>query len=86
MARIAVKVHPRARRSGLAGRVGDAYKLDLNAPPVEGRANEECVRFFSKLCGVPQSRVRIVAGAASRRKIIEIEGLSEEELQRKING
>ncbi|HEV2444761.1 MAG TPA: DUF167 domain-containing protein [Candidatus Sulfopaludibacter sp.] len=80
MARVTVKVHPRARRSALAGRFGDAWKLDLAAPPVDGKANEECVRFFAGLCGVPRSRVRIVTGAAARMKVVEIEGLAQAEL------
>lgn len=80
MARLTVKVHPRARRTALAGRLGDAWKLDLAAPPVDGKANEECVRFFAEMAGVPRSRVRIVQGATSRRKVVEIEGVAEEEL------
>jgi uncharacterized protein len=80
MARLTVKVHPRARRTALTGRLGDAWKLDLAAPPVDGKANEECVRFFAELAGVPRSRVRIVQGAASRMKVVEIEGVGEEEL------
>jgi uncharacterized protein len=81
MARLTVKVHPRARRTALTGRLGDAFKLDLAAPPVDGKANEECVRFFAELAGVPRSRVRIVQGAASRMKVVEIEGLAEAELR-----
>ena len=80
MARLTVKVHPRARRSALGGRLGDAWKLGLAAPPVDGKANEECVRFLAELAGVPKSRVRIVTGAAARVKVIEIEGLTEETL------
>jgi len=78
MARLAVKVHPRARRTGIAGRYGDAYKLDLAAPPVNGKANEECIRFFAELAGVPRSRVRIVSGLTARLKIIEVEGVSQD--------
>jgi uncharacterized protein YggU (UPF0235/DUF167 family) len=53
MARITVKVHPRARRTRVAGRMGDAWKLDLAAPPVDRKANQACVRFFAELAGVP---------------------------------
>ena len=84
MARLTVKVHPRARRSGLAGRLGNAYKLDLAAPPIEGKANEECVRFFAEWAGVPRTRVRIVTGLTSRTKILEIEGISQEELEKRL--
>jgi hypothetical protein len=80
MARLTVKVHPRARRSALAGRLGDAWKLSLAAPPVDGKANDECVRFFAEFASVPRSRVRIVMGLTSRLKVVEIEGVTEAEL------
>jgi hypothetical protein len=82
MARFTVKVHPRARRSAVAGRLGDAWKLDLTAPPVEGKANEECVRLLAEVVGVPRARVRIVTGLTSRTKVVEIEGVTEEEFSR----
>ena len=84
MARVTVKVHPRARRTRLNGRLGDAYKLDLAAPPVEGRANEEAVRFFAELAGVPRAHVRVVLGLTNRTKVIEIEGISQESLEGKL--
>jgi uncharacterized protein (TIGR00251 family) len=84
MARISVKVHPRARRSALAGRLGEAYKLDLAGPPVDGKANEECVRFFAELAGVPRARVRIITGLTGRNKVVEVEGIEQEELERRI--
>jgi uncharacterized protein (TIGR00251 family) len=82
MARISIKVHPRAKRTEIAGRHGDAWKLDLAAPPVDGKANDECIRFFAELARVPRSRVRIVTGLTSRMKVVEIEGISQEELER----
>jgi uncharacterized protein YggU (UPF0235/DUF167 family) len=53
---------------------------------VDGKANEECVRFFAALAGVPRSRVRIVAGTTSRRKVVEVEGISDEELLKRLVG
>ena len=85
MARITVKVHPRARRSAIAGRMGEAWKLSLAAPPVDGKANDECVRFFAELAGVPRSRVRIVMGLTSRLKVVEIEGVPQEDLERRLS-
>jgi hypothetical protein len=82
MARFTVKVHPRARRAAVTGRLDDAWKLDLTAPPVEGKANEECVRYLAELVGVPRARVRIVTGLTSRTKVVEIEGITEEEFSR----
>ena len=84
MARVTVKVHTRARKSGLAGRFGDAYKLDLAAPPVDGKANEECVRYFAELAGVPRGAVRIVKGVTSRMKVVEGEGIGQQELERRM--
>jgi uncharacterized protein (TIGR00251 family) len=66
----------------MAGRLGDAWKLDLTAPPVAGKANEECVRFLAELTGVQRARVRIVTGLTSRTKVVEIEGVTEEEFSR----
>ena len=62
MARITVKVHPRAKRTGITGRFGESFKLDLAALPADGKANEECVRYLAEVAGVPRARVRIVSG------------------------
>jgi uncharacterized protein len=51
----AVKIHPRARKNAITGELGDALKLSLTSPPVEGRANEACIEFFANLLKVPRS-------------------------------
>jgi hypothetical protein len=84
MARITIRAHPRAKRSAVAGKLGDAWKLDLAAPPAEGRATEECVRFLAELAGVPRSRVRVVSGATARTKIVEVEGVTQAELDARL--
>jgi uncharacterized protein (TIGR00251 family) len=84
VARVTVKVHPRAKRSGIAGRFGEAWKLDLAAPPVDGKANEECVRWFAEATGVARSRVRIVSGATARMKVVEVQDLDQTELERRL--
>ena len=61
--------------------MGDAWKLDLAAPPVDGKANDECVRYLAEWAGVARSQVRIVTGATSRRKVVEIEGMAQAELE-----
>ena len=86
MARITIKAHPRAKRSAVAGRLGGAWKLDLAAPPVDGKANDECVRFFAELANVPRARVRIVTGASARMKVVEIEGMEQTALERLLGG
>lgn len=83
-ARISLKVHPRARRTGLKGRLGDAYKLDVACPPVEGRANQACVEFVAGKLAVPKSAVRIVAGLTSRTKLVEIEGMEQSEAESRL--
>jgi uncharacterized protein (TIGR00251 family) len=85
MARLTVKVHPRARRSEITGRLGDAWKLSLAAPPVDGKANDECIRFFAEWAGVPRARVRIVTGLTSRTKVVEIEGVPQDDLERRLS-
>jgi hypothetical protein len=85
MARIEVRVHPRAKRSAITGRLGEAYKIDLAAPPVDGKANEECVRFLAEFAGVSRSAVRILRGEASRNKLVEIDGVSQEDLNRRVH-
>jgi uncharacterized protein (TIGR00251 family) len=79
-----VKVHPRAKRSAITGRFGDAWKMDLAAPPVDGKANDECVRFVAEMAGVARSRVRIVSGASARVKALDVEGVAQEDLERKL--
>ena len=74
----AVKVHPRAKKNAITGKVGDALKLALTAPPVDGKANDACIEFFAKLLKVPRSSVTIAAGQTSRNKVIRVAGLSAE--------
>lgn len=79
--RISVHVQPRAARSEIVGEHGDAVKVRLAAPPVEGAANDELCRFIAKTVGVPPSRVAVVAGQAARRKVVEIAGVDVEHVQ-----
>ena len=81
---IAVKVHPRAKKNAITGEIGDALKLALTAPPVEGRANEACIEFFANLLKVPRSSVTIASGETSRRKVIRVAGLSAEEVRTRL--
>ncbi|MFZ1165629.1 MAG: DUF167 domain-containing protein [Candidatus Sulfotelmatobacter sp.] len=79
-----VKIHPRARKDAITGEFGDALKLSLTSPPVDGRANEACIEFFAKLLMVPRSSVTIASGQTSRQKVIRVSGLSAEEVRRRI--
>ncbi len=76
-----VKVQPRAKKNAIVGEVGEALKLALTAPPIEGRANEACIGFFAELLNVPRSSVTIAAGATSRNKVIRVRGMSAAQVQ-----
>ncbi len=72
----AIKVHPRANTTGITGEFGDALKVSLTAPPVEGRANEACIEVLAKLLKVPRSSVTIASGHTSRNKVIRVAGVT----------
>ena len=76
-----VKVQPRARKNAITGAVGDALKLALTAPPVEGKANRAVVEFFADIFKIPRSSVTIASGETSRLKIIRISGLSKKAVE-----
>jgi uncharacterized protein (TIGR00251 family) len=80
----AVKLHPRARKNAITGEAGDALKVSLTAPPVEGRANEACIEFFANLLKLPRSSITIAAGQTSRNKVIRVTGLSLQEVRRRL--
>lgn len=72
---IALQVIPRARRSQVSGLHGDALKVRLAAPPVEGAANEALVAFLADTLGIRKRDVTLVSGERSRHKLVRIEGV-----------
>lgn len=72
----AVKVHPRACKNAITGAVGDALKLALTAPPLEGKANQAVIEFFAELFAIPRSSVTIASGETSRNKVVRVSGIS----------
>jgi uncharacterized protein len=71
-----IKVEPRSSRKGIAGVVGDAIKIKVNAPPVGGAANEELIEVLSEEFGIKKTSIRILRGMSSRNKVVEIEGVT----------
>lgn len=71
---LTLHVQPGAKRSEIAGLHGDALKIRLAAPPVEGRANEALLRFIGDLFEVPLRQVELKQGGQSRHKVIAIAG------------
>jgi hypothetical protein len=72
---LAVHLQPRAARTELAGLHGDALKVRVAAPPLEGAANEALCAFLAEHLGLPRSRVRIQRGATSRAKAVCLQGI-----------
>jgi hypothetical protein len=75
-----VKLHPRARKNAITGTLGDALKVSLTTPPVEGRANQALIEFLAEVLSVPRSSITIAAGQKGRLKVIAVAGLSPESL------
>lgn len=84
--RFSVHVQPKASRSEVIGLHGDALKVRLTAPPVDGAANEALIALVAELLGVGRRAVRIVAGATARAKVVEVDGATEEQLRRLAHG
>lgn len=82
MALLHVHVVPRAKRTEVVGAHGDGIRIRLAAPPVDGAANTELVRFLARRLGVSRADVQIRSGAAARRKVVEVAGRSSEDVRR----
>ena len=80
-----IKVHPRAKKNAIVGEVGDALKLALTAPPLQGRANDACIAFFAELLNVPRWSVTIAAGQSSRNKVIRVAGITADEVRGRLS-
>jgi uncharacterized protein (TIGR00251 family) len=83
-ATFSVKVHPRAKKNAIVGEVGGALKVALTAPPVEGKANEACIRFLSEMLDVPRSSITIAAGETSRLKVIRVHSLTAVQVEQRL--
>ena len=77
---ITVRVIPRASRSEIVGEYGDALKIKLASPPVDGAANEELVKLLSKTFSVSKSSIEIIAGHTSKTKQVRIAGATVEQI------
>lgn len=84
--KIKIYVQPNASRSEIVGQHGDAIKIKIKAPPVDGEANEEVVRFLSEFLKIPKKEIHILHGETSRTKLIEItvNAALEAEIQKKL--
>jgi uncharacterized protein (TIGR00251 family) len=78
--RFEVRVQPRASRTELAGLHGGALKVRVAAPPVDDAANRALIEFLAECLGVAKRSVRIVAGESSRTKVLEVDGVTPEQV------
>jgi len=81
---LTVRVTPRAAKNAVAGQLGDALRIRLQAPPVEGRANTALIRFLADRLNVPRSAVQLLAGESGRNKRLLITGLPEADVRARL--
>ncbi len=74
---ISVRVIPNSSKCEIAGIIDGSLKIKLDCPPVEGKANERCIRFLSDILKIPKSDIKILRGETSKNKIIFLKGDSE---------
>jgi len=82
--RIRLRIQPRSSKNAVEGAYGDALKVRLTAPPVEGEANKSLVKFLSKILGVKKGDITLESGEKSRDKMVLVSGLDEAEALRRI--
>ena len=79
---LTLHIQPGAKKTEFAGLHGDALKIRLAAPPVDGKANEALVRFVAETLGLPKSAVSLKSGQTSRRKVLEVCGATNKAVAR----
>jgi len=80
------KIQPRSSREAVVGILGDSLKIALTSPPVDGAANEACIRFVAAALQVGRRDVTIASGHTGRNKRIRVQGLSAAEFLRRVAG
>ena len=83
---VTIHVQPNASRNEVVGFEDGVLRVKIAAPPVKGKANRELIAFLSKLLGISKSSITIEKGLTSRRKVINIEGLSQAEAIKRLTG
>lgn len=73
--RFAIHVQPRSKKPGIDGTHGDALRVRVQAPPVEGAANEAVIAVLAEALGVPARAVRIATGQSGRQKLVDVDGV-----------
>jgi uncharacterized protein len=82
--RLCLRVQPRASRDEIAGITGNAIRVRLTAPPVDGAANDALLRFLATRLEIPRSAMTLVSGHTARTKVVALNGVSAEEVGRRL--
>ncbi|MFH1491369.1 MAG: DUF167 domain-containing protein [Pseudomonadota bacterium] len=77
---IKIRLSPRSSSNRITGKEGDAFKVKVTAPPVDGKANKALIVLLSKRLGLPERDIKIVTGKRSKLKTVRITGLPREEI------
>ncbi len=80
MTKIAIQAHPGARRNEVMRHIDGVWHIKIAAPAIEGKANLELVEYLSKILGVPKSRISLLKGATGKHKLIDIDGMTADEI------
>jgi uncharacterized protein len=82
--RVRLRVAPGSARAGVVGRYGDGWKVRVTAPPEGGRANDAVVRLLAETLEVPRDDVTVVSGHGARAKVVAVDGLDEQDIERRL--
>ena len=82
--RLRLRVSPGARRAGIVGRHGDAWKVRVTAPPEDGRANEAVLRLLAETLSLPRAALTLVSGHGAREKIVALDGVGPAQIERRL--
>ncbi len=83
--RLRLRVTPGARRSGIVGRYGEAWKVRVAAPPEDGRANAAVVRLLAETLELPRDSVTLVSGHGTRDKVVELSGIEPKQIEERLS-
>ena len=81
---LTIHLQPNASKNEVLGMVNEMVKIKISAPPIDNKANKECLKFLSKILCIPKSKLHILKGQKARSKIIQISGISRDVCRQRI--
>jgi uncharacterized protein (TIGR00251 family) len=86
LTRLKVRVTPNARKNAVVSWTDDELRFKVKAPAIDGKANAALIEYLSELTGAPRSKIQVRSGEKARIKIIEIDGLTPDEVRARVHG